>query len=450
MAEKFKNVFVCTECGSSQPKWMGKCPDCGAWNSFVAEQVQKKVKMSASPNIRRSLVPLNRTDAAPTERLITGLTEFDRVLGGGFVTGSVVLIGGEPGIGKSTLIMQVLARLKGESLLYFSGEESEEQLSLRARRLGIDNSHILVACENNLENILYQMENQRPTAAVIDSIQTIYSDQFENVPGSVTQVRECAGKILRLSKELNLTTVFVGHITKDGMIAGPKVLEHLVDTVLYLEGSKNNFYRTLRAVKNRFGSTNEVGIFEMKDHGLAAVENPAGFFLAERRQHVAGSAVTVSMEGTRPFLIEAQALVTQTSYGTPQRSANGIDYRRFVMLIAVLEKRTGLPLRTQDVFINLAGGFKIDETAIDLGVTAAIASSFKDLPLEPTAAFIGEVGLVGEVRSVPFLENRVRETLKFGYTTVYIPKSGLKVLDKELKSRVTGIESLNQLFGLIF
>jgi len=234
------------------------------------------------------------------------------------------------------------------------------------------------------------------------------------------------------------------------MIAGPKVLEHLVDTVLYLEGNKNNFYRTLRAVKNRFGSTNEVGIFEMKERGLIAVDDPAGFFLTERREYVAGSAVTVSMEGTRPFLIEAQALVTQSSYGTPQRSANGIDYRRFVMLVAVLEKRAGLPLRTQDVFINLAGGFKIDETGIDLGVTVAVASSFKDVPLEPKAAFIGEVGLVGEVRSVPFLENRVREALKFGFTTVYVPKSGIKILEKSLQSKVTGIESLNQLFGFIF
>jgi DNA repair protein RadA/Sms len=450
MAEKFKNVFVCNQCGAIQPKWLGRCPECGAWNSLVAEQVQKKTRSVENAPVRRNLVSLNYTGGAPQERLLTGIAEFDRVLGGGFVPGSVVLIGGEPGIGKSTLIMQALTCLKGGKLLYFSGEESEQQLGLRARRLEIEDPRIMVACENNLENILFQMESERPAAVVIDSIQTVYSDQFENVPGSVTQVRECAGKILRLSKELSLTTVFVGHITKDGMIAGPKVLEHLVDTVLYLEGGKNNFYRTLRAVKNRFGSTNEVGIFEMKDRGLAEVGNPSGFFLAERREHVAGSAVTVSMEGTRPFLIEAQALVTQSSYGTPQRSANGIDYRRFVMLIAVLEKRAGLPLRTQDVFINLAGGFKIDETAIDLGVTAAVASSFKDQPLDSRAAFIGEVGLVGEVRSVPFLENRIREALKFGYANVYIPKSGLKVIDKDLKTRVIPVESLGQVFSRIF
>ncbi|MDD5062057.1 MAG: DNA repair protein RadA, partial [Candidatus Marinimicrobia bacterium] len=276
MADKSKNVFVCKECGAVQPKWLGKCPDCGAWNSFLAETVRKKAKTSDALAVRRNLVPLNQAHSASSERLITGISEFDRVLGGGFVSGSVVLIGGEPGIGKSTLIMQVLTKLKGDNLLYFSGEESEEQLALRARRLGIENKRIYVACENNLENILYQMEAQRPTAVVIDSIQTVFSDQFENVPGSITQVRECAGKLLRLSKELNLTTVFVGHITKDGMIAGPKVLEHFVDTVLYLEGSKSNFYRTLRAVKNRFGSTNEVGIFEMKDRGLIPVENPAG------------------------------------------------------------------------------------------------------------------------------------------------------------------------------
>ena len=417
---------------------------------MVAEQIQKKPKSSAVERTRRNLVPLNQASTTSTQRLVTGITEFDRVLGGGFVSGSVVLIGGEPGIGKSTLIMQVIARLPGDRLLYFSGEESEEQLALRARRLEINDDRILVACENNLENILDQIENLKPTEVVIDSIQTVYSDHFENVPGSVTQVARVRRATSASFQGVKYNHCFCRSYYQRWYDCRAKGFGHLVDTVLYLEGNKNNFYRTLRAVKNRFGSTNEVGIFEMKERGLIAVDDPAGFFLTERREYVAGSAVTVSMEGTRPFLIEAQALVTQSSYGTPQRSANGIDYRRFVMLVAVLEKRAGLPLRTQDVFINLAGGFKIDETGIDLGVTVAVASSFKDVPLEPQAAFIGEVGLVGEVRSVPFLENRVREALKFGFTTVYVPKSGIKILEKSLQSKVTGIESLNQLFGFIF
>ena len=449
MPEKLKKVFVCNSCGAMQPKWSGKCPDCGAWNTLAEEQVAAKpARQCRTP--QRGLQSLTVASRPPRERLVTGIAEFDRVLGGGFVPGSVILLAGEPGIGKSTLILQILARLKGERFLYFSGEESEEQLSLRARRLKIADERIQVATENNLENILYHLETERPGAVIIDSIQTLYSDKFDNVPGSVTQVRECAGQILRHAKQIDTVAILIGHITKEGLIAGPKVLEHLVDTVLYLEGSKSSFYRTLRSIKNRFGSTNEIGIFEMRDTGLHPIDDPAAFFLAERRLHVAGSAVTVSLEGTRPFLLEAQALVTQSSYGMPQRTANGIDYRRFAMLIAVLEKRAGLPLRTQDVFVNLVGGLKVDEPAVDLGVVVAMASSFKELPLEPTAAFIGEIGLVGEVRNVPFLEVRVREALKFGFEKVYVPRAGLKFLGKELRSRVIGIEALNQLFGQIF
>ncbi|HCK99901.1 MAG TPA: DNA repair protein RadA [Candidatus Marinimicrobia bacterium] len=446
---KIKTVFTCNECGASQPKWTGRCPECGAWNGMVEEIISKKASR-AIPAAQRVLQPLDRPISYSAKRMGTEIDEFDRVLGGGFVEGMVVLLAGEPGIGKSTLILQVLAHLKGERLLYFSGEESEEQIALRSNRMGISDSRILVACENNLENIIYHLDKQKPTIVVIDSIQTVYSNAYDNVPGSVTQVRECAGNILKKAKEMGFIAVFIGHITKDGMIAGPKVLEHLVDTVLYLEGGKHNFYRTLRSMKNRFGSTNEVGLFTMKDNGLIPVENPSEFFLSERKKHVAGSAVAVSMEGTRPFLIEVQALVTQTSYGNPQRTANGIDHRRLAMLIAVLEKRSGLPLRLQDIFVNLVGGMRIDETAINLAVLVAMASSFKDIPLDPGGVFIGEVGLVGEVRSVPLIEQRVKEALKFGFKPVYIPRANLKQLKGFRTDEVMGIDSINQLFDKIF
>ncbi|MDO9547755.1 MAG: DNA repair protein RadA [Candidatus Marinimicrobia bacterium] len=449
MNNKTKSVFTCNECGSSQPKWAGKCPECGAWNTIAEEKVLKKATKRTTVESRK-LQTLNKPVHVKISRSATGIDEFDRVLGGGFVEGMVVLLAGEPGIGKSTLVLQILNKLKGDRFLYFSGEESEEQISLRAGRMGIEDSRILVACENNLENITTHIENQQPAMVVIDSVQTIYSDAYDNVPGSVTQVRECAGTLLRKAKELNFCAVLIGHITKDGMIAGPKVLEHLVDTVLYLEGGKTNFYRTLRSMKNRFGSTNEVGLFTMKDIGLIPVDNPSEFFLAERKKHVAGSTVAVSMEGTRPFLIEVQALVTQSSYGNPQRTANGIDHRRLAMLVAVLEKRAGFPLRLQDIFVNLVGGLRIDETAINLGVVVALASSFKDMPVNPSAVFIGEVGLVGEIRSVPLIEQRVKEALKFGFKPVYIPKANLKQLDGMKAGEVIGVDSINQLFDQIF
>jgi DNA repair protein RadA/Sms len=448
-ANKTKTVFICNECGSAQPKWAGRCPECGAWSSLVEETVSRKQTRSA-PVGERKLQPLNQTVTFTAQRMATRIDEFDRVLGGGFVPGMVVLLAGEPGIGKSTLVLQVLAQISGDRLLYFSGEESEEQLALRASRMNINDSRILVACENNLENIIHHIGQHKPTVVVIDSIQTVYSDAYDNVPGSVTQVRECAGVLLKKAKGEQFVTLLVGHITKDGMIAGPKVLEHLVDTVLYLEGGKTNFYRTLRSMKNRFGSTHEVGLFTMKDNGLIPVENPSEFFLSERRKHVAGSAVAVSMEGTRPFLIEVQALVTQTSYGNPQRTANGIDHRRLAMLIAVLEKRSGLALRLQDIFVNIVGGLRIEETAVNLGVLVAIASSFKDAPLAPSAVFIGEVGLVGEIRSVPQIEQRVTEALKFGFKPIYIPRSNLKQLKKIAGTEVVGVDSINQLFEIIF
>ncbi len=416
---------------------------------MVEEKVSKKSTKSVAKPVRK-LQTLNKPTGSGGKRLVTKIDEFDRVLGGGLVEGMVVLLAGEPGIGKSTLILQILAELEGGRFLYFSGEESEEQIALRADRMGIRDNRILVACENNLENIVNHIDNQKPALVVIDSVQTIYSDAYDNVPGSVTQVRECAGILLRKAKEMNICAIFIGHITKGGMIAGPKVLEHLVDTVLYLEGGKTNFYRILRSMKNRFGSTNEVGLFTMKDTGLIPVDNPSEFFLAERRRHVAGSTIGVSMEGTRPFLIEVQALVTQSSYGNPQRTANGIDHRRLAMLVAVLEKRAGFPLRLQDIFVNLVGGLRIDETAINLSVVVALASSFKDLPVDPSAVFIGEVGLVGEIRSVPQIEMRVREALKFGFKPVYVPTANLRQLKSMKAGDVIGVDSTSKLFDLIF
>ncbi len=449
MAKKIKTVFFCTNCGSTQPKWSGKCPDCGEWNCMVEEKVVSGSKSSIRRESKKP-VTLSKITGNNFERIVSDTDEFDRVLGGGFVPGSVVLLGGEPGIGKSTVMLQILQELRGERFLYFSGEESDGQIKLRATRLGINDERILISCENNLEQILNHIDNNKPSIAVIDSIQTVYSDTIDNVPGSVTQVRECAGKLLRCAKENNIVLIFIGHITKDGMIAGPKILEHLVDAVLYLEGDNKNFYRILRAIKNRFGSTNEVGIFEMKEKGLAPVTNPTDYFLSERMEHIAGSSVAVSMEGTRPFLIEIQGLVTNSTYGNPQRNANGIDYRRLAMLIAVLEKRAGLPLSTQDIFLNLVGGLKIDEPAINMGIIAGLASSYYDTPLDARSVFIGEVGLVGEVRSVPFIEERIKESLKFGYEKIYIPSNSLKTINEKLKTQVTGIESITNLFKQIF
>jgi DNA repair protein RadA/Sms len=446
---KVKSVYICSECGATQPKWSGKCPECGAWNTLNEEIVVAKSK---KPHLTTTSEPkslITGEKFSKKERVATGIEEFDRVVGGGFVLGSVILLAGDPGIGKSTVMLQILDKLKDEKFLYFSVEESYEQISIRANRLGIKNLNILISCENNLENILYQIDNINPSVIVVDSIQTIFSDNYDNVPGSVTQVRECANSLLRKSKELGIITVFIGHITKEGMIAGPKVLEHIVDTVLYLEGSKDNFYRILRSIKNRFGPTNEVGVFEMKESGLTPVMNPSEIFLSERRKNVSGSSVAVSMEGTRPFLIEVQSLVTQTAYGTPQRTANGIDYRRLMMLIAVLEKRIGLPLGTQDVFVNLIGGLRIDEPAIDLAITSAIASSFKNIPLPPDSVMMGEVGLVGEVRAIPFIEDRIKEAAKMGFSKIYIPKGNRKGLKNYPDVKLNSLDSLSTLFNYL-
>ena len=445
---KEKVIFYCTECGSSQLKWSGKCPDCGAWNSMEERTVNKKqtrVKISKKSYPR----PLKETKKQIIKRITTDITEFDRVLGGGFVKGSVLLLGGEPGVGKSTLMLQVLDRIEDKKCIYFSGEESEEQIRMRSDRLGIKNGEILLSCENSMEKIIHFMDKMDPDIIVIDSIQTIYSEQLSNIPGSITQVKECSGQLTRKAKELGCIIVFVGHITKSGNIAGPKVMEHLVDSVLYLEGGENDLYRVLRSMKNRFGSTNEVGIFSMEEKGLNPVKNPSSFFLSERNSDVPGTAIAVSMEGTRPFLIEIQALVTASSYGNPQRTAHGIGYKRLSMLIAVLEKRAGYQMGTQDVFVNIVGGMKIDETAINLSLVAAMASSFRDVSLPSHSAFIGEVGLVGEVRSVPFIKQRVKEAAKFGYKNIFIPSKNVDNLKIDGVT-ITGVNSIEHFFSLVF
>ncbi|MCF7886007.1 MAG: DNA repair protein RadA [Candidatus Marinimicrobia bacterium] len=445
---KDKTIYYCTECGSTQLKWAGKCPDCGAWNSMEERKVSKKsrkVKIGSKSTPR----PLKANRQKKLKRITTRIDEFDRVLGGGFVTGSVLLLGGEPGVGKSTLMLQILDRIKDKECIYFSGEESEEQIRMRADRLQIQNGEILLSCENSMEKIMHFMDKMNPDIVVIDSIQTIYSEQLTNIPGSITQVKECSGQLTRKAKEIGCITIFVGHITKSGNIAGPKVMEHLVDTVLYLEGGENNLYRVLRSMKNRFGSTNEVGIFSMDESGLNPVKNPSSFFLSERNSDAPGTAIAVSMEGTRPFLIEIQALVTASSYGNPQRTAHGIGYKRLAMLIAVLEKRAGYQMGTQDVFVNIVGGMKIDETAINLSLVAAMASSFRDVSLPSDSAFIGEVGLVGEVRSVPFIKQRVKEASKFGYKNIYLPQKNVKNLNVE-GVILTGVNSIEHFFNLVF
>lgn len=445
---KEKIVYYCTECGTTHPRWSGKCPDCGAWNSMEERKVSKKSQKIKITN-KNQPRPLKDTQHKEIKRITTYNQEFDRVLGGGFVRGSVLLLGGEPGVGKSTLMLQVMDKITDKKCIYFSGEESEEQIRMRAQRVGIQNGEILLSCENSLEKIMHYMDKMNPDIIVVDSIQTIYSEQINNIPGSITQVKECSGQLTRKAKEVGCITVFVGHITKSGNIAGPKVMEHLVDSVLYLEGGENDLYRVLRSIKNRFGSTNEVGIFSMEEKGLKSVKNPSSFFLSERKAEVPGTAIAVSMEGTRPLLIEIQALVTNSSYGNPQRTAHGIGYKRLAMLVAVLEKRAGYQMGTQDIFVNIVGGMKIDETALNLSLVAAMASSFRDVSLPADSAFIGEVGLVGEVRSVPFIKQRVQEAAKFGYENIFIPGRNADNLNVN-NANITGVHSIEHFFSLVF
>ncbi|GLH65633.1 DNA repair protein RadA [Parageobacillus sp. G301] len=429
---KKKTKFVCQECGYESAKWLGRCPGCSTWNSMVEEIERTKpmtrgVFVHSTDDIISKPVPITTVTTTQEPRIQTSISEFNRVLGGGIVKGSLVLIGGDPGIGKSTLLLQVSAQLAAmqHKVLYISGEESVKQTKLRADRLHIASDQLYVLAETDLEYIAEAIENVRPACVVIDSIQTIYRADITSAPGSVSQVRECTAELMKIAKTKGIAIFIVGHVTKEGAIAGPRILEHMVDTVLYFEGERHHTYRILRAVKNRFGSTNEIGIFEMRDSGLIEVENPSEVFLEERSRGSAGSTVVAAMEGTRPVLVEIQALVSPTSFGNPRRMATGIDHNRVSLLMAVLEKRVGLLLQNQDAYLKVAGGVKLDEPAIDLAIAVSIASSFRDQPTNPSDVIIGEVGLTGEVRRVSRIEQRVQEAVKLGFSRIIIPKNNL-------------------------
>lgn len=430
---KSKSFYACQTCGQTSSKWVGRCPSCSEWNTFVEE-------VEATPDLVNKggehyrlesggAVPLIDVDGAHVARLTSENSELDRVLGGGFVPGSLVLIGGDPGIGKSTLVLQALEALaaRGLTVLYISGEESASQLKMRAERLGSLSSSLFVMAENNLETALAEAKRLKPALLVIDSIQTVYLPYLESAPGSVAQVRECTGKILYFSKSLGITSILIGHVTKDGNLAGPRMLEHMVDSVLYFEGDKGHGYRILRAIKNRYGSVNEIGVFEMSAKGLLPVENPSSLFLSERATRVAGSVVVASIEGTRPILGEVQALVSGSSLTNPRRTAIGADSGRLSLLVAVLEKVVGLPLYNQDIYVNVAGGLKISEPALDLAIVVALASSARNIAIDSKTVVFGEVGLAGEVRSVSAIEARLKEAKKLGFTTVVLPATSEKI-----------------------
>ncbi|WP_432667372.1 DNA repair protein RadA [Wukongibacter baidiensis] len=449
---KIKTKYVCQECGYISLKWMGKCPECNSWQSFVEEFVEKERKESViSTVISQKPTKLKNIKIETENRFSTSNGELDRVLGGGIVRGSLVLVGGDPGIGKSTLLIQVANNIGalGLKVLYVSGEESLKQIKMRADRLGIDNENLYIVSENNLQFISKYIEEINPNLLIIDSIQTVYNPNITSAPGSVSQVREGTATLMKLSKSLGIATFIVGHVTKTGSIAGPKVLEHMVDTVLYFEGEKHNVYRVLRAVKNRFGSTNEIGIFEMTNNGLEEVLNPSHLFLAHRPKQTAGSVVVASIEGTRPVLIEIQALISPTNFGTPRRMATGIDYNRVVMLMAVLEKKVGLQLQAQDGYVNVVGGIQLGEPAVDLAIVAAIASSFRNKIIDNQTIIFGEVGLTGEVRTVNYAEKRITEAVKMGFKTCVIPKGNLSGLGEVKDIEIIGVENVYEALDII-
>ncbi len=431
MKKTAKTIFSCQSCGYQAPKWMGKCPDCGTWDSFVEETVaggpgQGRTRTISGP--QSTPVPIDTIELETELRLHTAIQEFDRVLGGGLVPGTLVLIGGDPGIGKSTLMLQALFGLanQGHSVLYVSGEESIRQIRLRSKRLKTVSSNLLVVSEVEVEAILAMIETGKPAVVVIDSIQTMFNGDLTSAPGSVSQVRESTVRMMLMAKKTGIPALLVGHVTKDGAIAGPKLLEHMVDTVLYFEGDSNHIFRILRAVKNRFGSTNEIGVFEMKDNGLDEVANPSAVFLSERPAGAPGSAVTASMEGTRPILVELQSLASATNFGTPRRTILGLDANRVALLTAVMEKKLGMHLVGYDIFMNVAGGVKVVEPAVDMAIVAAVASSFLDKPIPDGTVVLGEVGLTGEVRAIGHVETRISESRKMGFTRCLIPAGNLK------------------------
>ena len=440
---KPSTVFVCSNCGNESSKWFGRCPACNEWNTCYEEKVNLKSSGKSASKKTATTVKLDDVKKQDIVRTKTGFGELDRVLGGGLVKGSLTLLGGEPGIGKSTLILQICDKIKGEGqVLYVSGEESAQQIKIRADRLGIKNNDIVFLGETDIDVIEDAILKTNPKLVIIDSIQTMYSDDITAGPGSVSQVREITSRIMKMCKQEEITTIIIGHVTKDGLIAGPKIVEHMVDTVLYLEGERYFAYRILRGVKNRFGSTNEIGMFEMNDIGMCEISNPSSVLLSEKNENIAGSIVVASIEGTRPILVELQALTSTSVFGMPRRTANGIDYNRLTLLIAVLEKRTGLPLGNQDVYLNIVGGIKINEPALDLGIILAVSSSFKNIPIPNDVIAIGEVGLTGEVRSVNQIEKRIKEAEKLGFKKCIIPESNKKLLKDTYKLDIIGVQNI--------
>lgn len=448
---KRKIKFVCQECGYESLKWMGKCPGCNQWNTLV-EEVEASSKQDGHTfarglgDAKQKPEKINAIASEKEPRITVKMQEFNRVLGGGIVPGSLVLIGGDPGIGKSTLLLQISNQLaeKNFNVLYISGEESVRQTKLRADRLGVKSDSLYVLAETNLADIANQIEHIKPSLVIVDSIQTVFRDEVTSAPGSVSQVRECTSELMRIAKTYGIPIFIVGHVTKEGAIAGPRILEHMVDAVLYFEGERHHTYRILRGVKNRFGSTNEMGVFEMKEAGLREVLNPSEIFLEERSQGAAGSTVVASMEGTRPVLVEIQALISPSSFGNPRRMATGIDTNRVPLLMAVLEKRVGLMLQNQDAYIKVAGGVKLDEPAIDLAIIVSIASSFRDQPTNPEDIFIGEVGLTGEIRRVSRIEQRVQEAAKLGFKRVICPQNNIDGWTKPKNIQVVGVKSVQE------
>jgi len=444
---KPRKVFVCQECGYESAKWMGKCPSCGEWNTFV-EEMGIKGRGALETGIMSYSQPeaLLQISLQQEERYTTELKELDHVLGGGIVKGSLILIGGDPGIGKSTLLLQVCNALadKHGRVLYVSGEESVKQIKMRANRLNVSAEELYLVSETNMDVIMSHVESLKPGFLVVDSIQTVFIPQLSSAPGSVTQVREATGVMMRLAKNQGITTFIVGHVTKEGAIAGPRVLEHMVDTVLYFEGDRHHSYRILRGVKNRFGSTNEIGVFEMRDRGLIQIFNPSEILLSERTHGVSGSVVLCSMEGTRPVLVEVQALVSTTAFGMARRMSTGIDYNRVILLMAVVEKRVGMQLYNQDAYVNVVGGLKIDEPAADLAVVIAIASSLRNIPVSPELVVMGEVGLTGEVRGVSHIDKRINESLRLGFKQCVVPYDNLKRLTIPKGIDVVGVNSISQ------
>lgn len=447
---KSKTVYLCSACGEDFPKWNGQCPKCKEWGTLSEYQVrQDRAQQNTGPQ-RDSVVLTDVLNRSPGHRIRTGIGEVNRVLGGGLLEGSLILLGGNPGIGKSTLALQLVPNLN-QIVLYVSAEESEDQIALRAKRLGIQLDSLFLSSENNINRILDQFSLVKPKVVIIDSIQTVYSDSLDSLPGSASQIRECGQRFLQAAKMGNITVIIIGHVTKEGIIAGPKMLEHMVDTVLYLEGEERQDHRILRSVKNRFGTTNEVGIFHMERTGLMEVTNPSEIFLAERQEETSGSAIFPSMEGSRPILVEVQALVSKTNFGIPQRNVNGFDYKRLAMLLAVLEKRVGILMGTSDVFVNLVGGLKVDDPAADLAVIGAVASSARNILISPQIALVGEIGLGGEIRSVSHFEKRAKETASLGFKELLAPAVNINRMQEKMSSiTLKPVKTVRDAFKLLF